>query len=171
MTQQTKYKIIIIILISFLIIGLIIHYLSPFFAINKEKDNITNAIQGTHSANNIQIKIDTVYKVMPAEPIYIAGNAIIKYKTDTLISVKHDTTYIKNSYIATLDTIVKRDTINLKYEYPKNYFALNVRQKPDSILIQRIEIFTIKEKERPWYELPAYITGSIFVGYIFGGIK
>ena len=170
MKIQTKYIIFIVILIACIIGGLITHYFYSHFLIGR--NNNINSSQGSQISNNkIQIRYDTIYKVISAEPIYVKGNAIIKYKTDTLITVKHDTTYLKNAYTAALDTIVKQDTINLQYEYPKNYFTLNVRQKPDSIQIQRIEIFTIKEKERSWYELPAYITGSIFVGYILGKIK
>lgn len=110
---------------------------------------------------NIITKRDTVVIVKQAEPITIEkAKTKIVYTRDTIIQTQ--------PFIAVVDTIIKRDTIFAKFDYPENSFDLWIRKKPDSTLIHTIYITKEIVKERPWWEAPAFTLGGTIVGYVIG---
>lgn len=110
----------------------------------------------------IEIKRDTTIIEKPSEPIVVEKiKSKIKYLRDTIIQTK--------PFVATIDTIVKRDTIYAKYNFPENQFDLLIRKKPDSVVYHTI--YLTKETKREWYETPAYFVGGTIIGYIFGVVS
>lgn len=109
------------------------------------------------------VKFDTAtkYIVKQSEPIVITKYVPkLEYRTDTIIQ-----TY---PFEATVDTIIRTDTIQAKYQYPENIFDMIIRQEPDSILIQTITIEKEMLKERAWWEAPAYVMSGSLLGLILG---
>ena len=122
------------------------------------------------------IRNDTIYITVPSKPIYLdTGKAKITYKyikkIDTVTRYQ-DIDFGKAdsipAFTAELDTIVKNDTLSLKYYYPENYFWLSIKQQPDTL--KTITIFKEKiikvESNRQWWEIPLYVAGSFLIGYV-----
>lgn len=145
--MKGKYSLIIvyIILIVFLFIGF---YLGRS---SKHCNEITNVIT----------KYDTVLIVKESEPIIIEkARTKLVYKRDTIIETK--------PFTATIDTIVKFDTVFAKFDFPENTLDILIRKKPDSTLIHTIYITKEIIKERPWWEASAYTLGGTIVGFVIG---
>jgi hypothetical protein len=107
------------------------------------------------------IKRDTVIIVKQAEPIIIEkAKTKIVYTRDTIIQTQ--------PFIAVVDTIIKKDTVYAKFEFPANNFDLWIKKKPDSTLIQTITITKEIIKDRPWWEASAYSLGGAVIGFLFG---
>lgn len=107
------------------------------------------------------IKRDTVIVVKQAEPIIIEkAKTKIVYTRDTIIQTQ--------PFIAVVDTIIKKDTVYAKFEFPANNFDLWIKKKPDSTLIQTITITKEIIKDRPWWEASAYSLGGAVIGFLLG---
>lgn len=112
---------------------------------------------------NTIVRKDTVLIIKEAEPIVIEKiKPKIIYKRDTIIETK--------PFIAVVDTVIKRDTVYAKYEFPDNSFDLMIRKKPDSTMIQTIYITKEIMRERSWWETPVYIIGGVAVGFTVGSL-
>ncbi len=122
--------------------------------------------QGTKKITATKDKIvrDTVLKYIPREPVVIE-------KVRTKLVRKTDTVIKAAPFIATVDTVIRRDTIHAEYEFPEHLFSLRYQRAPDSIRVRTVEIFREVEKERPWWEIPAYITGSVALGFLLGSAE
>ncbi len=100
---------------------------------------------------------DTIYKYERPKIIEIQqAKPKIKYIRDTIITTK--------PFIAQIDTIVKKDTVQIFYTYPENLLSMKINQTNDSTMI--IKQIDYREKERSWWETPALIISGILVGYI-----
>lgn len=117
-------------------------------------------------------KIKDSVQVVAQDPIIIKSPGRIMYKDrDRLVFVPRfqDTC---RPFTIVLDTILKKDTLNLRYEYPANNISLFLKQKPDSIIIRTITLQTdpviIK---RAWYLDAGLSLGSAVLGYGIGRIK
>lgn len=107
------------------------------------------------------IKRDTVIVVKQSEPIIIEkAKTKIVYTRDTIIQTQ--------PFIAVVDTIIKKDTVYAKFEFPANNFDLWIKKKPDSTLIQTITITKEIIKDRPWWEASAYSLGGAVIGFLLG---
>lgn len=85
--------------------------------------------------------------------------------TNTPIEFPHSNLYITGGFISTIDTIINKDTLNLAYHFPKQYFEVMLRRKPDTsktITIEKDIIKTIKEP-KAWHE-------NVYVRVGFGTI-
>lgn len=103
---------------------------------------------------------DTIVKEIKLPPVRIVkAKPIIKIIRDTLIETK--------PFIALLDTIAKDDTVRMKYEFPENYFSLEVMRKPDSVRLEKLTIIEKTVNGNCW-EKPAYFTGGALLGIIIG---
>ncbi len=112
---------------------------------------------------NTIIRKDTVLIIKESEPIVIEKiKPKIIYKRDTMIETK--------PFVAVVDTVIKRDTVYAKYEFPENSFDLMIRKKPDSTMIQTIYITKEIMRERSWWETPVYIIGGVAVGFTVGSL-
>jgi len=106
-------------------------------------------------------KRDTVIVVKPSEPIIIErAKTKVIFKKDTIIETK--------PFTAIIDTIIKRDTIYGKFNFPENSFDFWIKKKPDSTMVHTIYVTKEVLKEKPWWETPAFILGGTIVGYILG---
>jgi len=124
------------------------------FLLGRSSKNCNDAVQTI-------IKRDTVLIVKQAEPIIIEkAKTKIVYTRDTIIQTK--------PFIAVVDTIIKKDTVYAKFEFPANNFDLWIKKKPDSTLIQTITITKEITKERPWWEASAYTLGGAVIGFVLG---
>jgi hypothetical protein len=69
-------------------------------------------------------------------------------------------------FIAKVDTVIKRDTIKAKFEYPQNLFSLRISSPADTLALQKMIITEMIKVEKPWWETPAYIAAGTVLGYI-----
>lgn len=135
-------------------LALIIIVLLLSFFVGRSSKNCSDSVQTI-------IKKDTVIIVKQAEPIIIEkAKTKIVYTRDTIIQTQ--------PFIAVVDTIIKKDTVYAKFEFPANNFDLWIKKKPDSTLIQTITITKEIVKERPWWEAPAYTLGGAVIGFLLG---
>lgn len=99
--------------------------------------------------NKLTVRIDTIetFVELPVKNIYIKTKAKIEYinTTDTV-------TILTSPFIASIDTLIKADTLQASYEFPKNEFVFDLRQAPDSIQVNTIKIFQEREREKQWHE-------------------
>lgn len=124
--------------------------------------------------NNFGTQVDTILVKQPAETIYIdTGKAKIIYRSkyitriDTVINNRYDTVYIAPRFIAVLDTIIKKDTVNVKYFYPGNFFSLLIKPKPDSIRTITITKNKLMDKNNnSWWKYASCIAGGMVLGFI-----
>lgn len=80
-----------------------------------------------------QIKRDTIYKIEHRQPIIIEKIAHkITYNTDTI--------YTTGAFTAIIDTIIKHDTVYLRYDYPEHLFNLAIKHKIDTSAVAEIII-------------------------------
>lgn len=110
------------------------------------------------------IHSDTVFIIKPAEPLIITR---IKAK----ITPVRDTLILTQPFIAAVDTIINDDTLTAGYEYPDNVFSIDLRRKPDSVMVRTVTINTPTIKKRAWWEVPVYVAGGVLAGYFFGSIS
>ena len=121
--------------------------------------------------------IDSMLKVIPHDTLYIEGAGFLSwyaihdttiknvYIKDSLLfanifqehktvwdSIPIDETYkyiLSKPFLSRLDTITKGDTISIVYDFPKNYFWLTNKPKPDSVYIYTITNTVVLQKH--WY--------------------
>ena len=145
MMENYKYIFALVLLIIVLLLS---------FLLGRSSKNCNDAVQTI-------IKRDTVLIVKQAEPIIIEkAKTKIVYTRDTIIQTQ--------PFIAVVDTIIKKDTVYAKFEFPANNFDLWIKKKPDSTLIQTITITKEITKERPWWEASAYTLGGAVIGFVLG---
>jgi hypothetical protein len=124
------------------------------FLLGRNSKNCNDSVQTI-------IKRDTVIVVKQAEPIVIEkAKTKIVYTRDTIIQTQ--------PFIAVVDTIIKKDSVYAKFEFPANNFDLWIKKKPDSTLIQTITITKEITKDRPWWEASAYTLGGAVIGFVLG---
>ncbi len=135
-------------------LALMIIVLLLSFFLGRSSKNCSNTVQTI-------LKRDTVIIVKQSEPIVIE-------KAKTKIIYTRDTIIQTQPFIAVVDTIIKKDTVYAKFEFPANNFDLWIKKKPDSTLIQTITITKEIIKERPWWEASAYSLGGAVIGFLLG---
>ncbi len=101
-----------------------------------------NAFQLINPKIEIQ-KVETIIKdtsavlelrMVEAELAYLKVNPIVKYKTRYLDVPKKDTIYIRGEqftvphYTASIDTVINKDIVKVKYEYPLNQFDIYIKK-------------------------------------------
>ncbi|OGU40532.1 MAG: hypothetical protein A2X61_13660 [Ignavibacteria bacterium GWB2_35_12] len=104
---------------------------------------------------------DTVIKEIKLPPVRIVkAKPVIKIIRDTVIETK--------PFVASLDTIAKDDTVKMQYEFPENYFSLEVMRKPDSVKFEKLTVIEKTTQDGNWWEKPSYFTGGALIGIIIG---
>ena len=105
-------------------------------------------------------KRDTIYKIIQKDPIEIV-------RTKPKLRIVRDTVIHSPEFIATVDTVIRRDTIRAEYEFPQNLLSLQIRQSPDSMMQERITIHTKEYIDRTkWWEKPLIAIAGIVVGIV-----
>jgi len=105
------------------------------------------------------IQIDTVIKIIEREPIVLE-------KIKTKIIKQKDTIITSYPFIAKVDTVLKRDTIKVRYEYPQNLLSLNIERYTDTLALQKFLITEMIKVESPWWEAPAYVAAGTLIGFV-----
>jgi hypothetical protein len=107
---------------------------------------------------------DTILKIIKPEPLVINKTRLkIIRQSDTIIQSK--------PFTAELDTVISRDTMKFRYEYPQNVFSFYLAKKPDTLRYQQIVVRETIEKERPWWEIPVSVGGGIIAGVLIGKLS
>ncbi len=110
------------------------------------------------STSKLAIYRDTIYKVITPEPIVIEKvQTKIKYIRDTIIQTK--------PFIASMDTIVKRDTIKCYYTFPENLISMRIARAQDTLITHTINFSQNTIKKSPWWYDPLLIFGGFVTGY------
>jgi len=111
----------------------------------------------------IVTRIDTIEIVKPVERVVIA-------KAKPKVVVKRDTIVCVKPFIAELDTIVRSDTIQARYNFPENTLDIKLSRMADTIRIPRMVISNAEQKETWWHRAIPFAAGAIF-GYALSRIK
>lgn len=128
-----------------------------------EKNTSTNTVY--KDTTRLQIDTLTEYQIIEKQPIRIIDSGTIRIIKDTVILIK--------PFVASLDTICSKDTLNVSFTYPLNRFDISLKQFPDTCKNKIIVLTNYREieKERAWYEIPAYAVGGLLIGFGLGSIK
>jgi len=141
MTNSTKWTV--VIALALLLLGIAI----GIFAFRPAPEVIYKPVIERYS--------DTIRQVIevPKDVIRIRTVAQVIYK-DGPTAYVHDTVYKTRPFVACLDTIVKRDTINITYSFPQHIFDLEYHPSPDSVVYDRIETVIRVPRDKVWHEEP-----------------
>jgi len=160
--MDKKYKIKISVFTAIIIL-LAMFFVSKFMPYNdfigKANTNYKNAKKNLpHSI--VVVQHDTILK--PSKVIYVQG----KSTTFTIIDT---VTLTINPFVAKLDTIHNFDTLSISYSYPKDYFELNIKRKPDTTFVTTIEYLqdTLYVEPTFWDKL-FYVAGGLGAGALIG---
>lgn len=106
---------------------------------------------------------DTVVKLVYQDPIVIT-------KTKVKIKKTRDTIILTPPFVMVFDTIVKRDTIMARFEYPEQLFSFAIRRSADTNYTERLLV----SKEKPsmvFWEQTLTVIGAVAAGFLVGRIK
>jgi len=137
-------------LLAGIAIGIIISVIYSGLQVDKTKTRIID-----------RIVRDTVVEVRQKEPLVIE-------KTKLKIVTQRDTIIRFKPFKASLDTILRTDSLKLEYLYPENIFSMAMRFRPDTVASESSMIFFHEEKKEGWWEIPAEISGGLAAGLIIG---
>lgn len=109
------------------------------------------------------VRIDTVEIVKPKERIIVKrAKPKIIYLRDTIVESK--------PYVAVLDTIVQKDSIQVNYFFPENQMDLKILPSSDTIRVPKI-IYSKEQKKNAWMDYVVPTIVGIAFGYILGKAK
>lgn len=108
--------------------------------------------------NKVQeiVKIDTL-TVIPEPVIVERISPKIIYKSDTIIKTK--------PFTAMVDTIFKRDTIKVRYDFPENNMKIAIKMATDTVYNSHLSIVE-DSKENNWWEKPTIFAGGVLLGIL-----
>jgi len=107
------------------------------------------------------IKTDTVLRYIEKAPLIIEKVRIkVIRQSDTVIET--------TPFTARIDTVIRCDTVFAEYEFPGNIFSMRVKFRPDTLQLEKQTIVKTIEKDRPWWEAPAYLIGGTIIGFLLG---
>lgn len=115
------------------------------------------------------IKVDTVTKVIEHEPILVRAAAKIRYIRDTVTQT--DTIIETRPFVASLDTIINRDTVGFRYQFPENLATILLRQAPDSVRFETRTITLTNYVKREWWIDALTHLGAATLGYAIGSVR
>ena len=101
-------------------------------------------------------KVDTLIIEKPRKPLKIKAKAKIEKIGDSIIE--------REPFIASIDTIIERDTISATYQFPQDTIGIFLKRRPDTLAQRTVQIMV--EKKRTWYETPAYIGIGAIIGAV-----
>lgn len=108
-------------------------------------------------------KIDTCYqeKIIEHSPIKIFQEGKIVYIRDTIIESK--------PFVASIDSVMTRDTIKVSYAFPQNRFDIDLHRMPDTVHTKILILNKTTEcPPEPWYIKPIYAGAGLLIGFGLG---
>jgi len=103
--------------------------------------------------------VDTVIRLIPSEPLILEKvKAKIVYTRDTVIQTQ--------PFVASVDTILKQDTVFARYEFPENLFSMNLRRADDTLKTVMIKTEFMKDNCNNWWKSPAIAVAGVIAGYL-----
>jgi len=103
--------------------------------------------------------------IIERDTVIVNQREVIKVdKIVPKIIIKKDTIIETKPFIATIDTIIKRDTVFLRFEYPENLFSMKLSPAADSIKIEKI--YEYKEKEITWLDRVTMFAAGFGVAFL-----
>jgi len=114
------------------------------------------------------VRVDTITKVVTHDPVFVEGPAHVIYVRDTI--TRRDTIIETRPFVASLDTVVQRDTIGVLYRFPQHTFSVAIRQSPDSIRYETRTITMTNYEQRPWWIDALTHVGAVALGYGAGRV-
>lgn len=112
---------------------------------NGEKDKISYIIEKDTIIVH-QKEVIKVDKIIPK----------IVYLRDTIIESK--------PFIATIDTVIQKDTVFLRYDFPENLFSMKLSPSADSIRIEKI--YEYKERGISWFERATMFAAGFGIAFL-----
>jgi hypothetical protein len=104
---------------------------------------------------------DTVFQIEYREPIIIEkAKAEIVYRSDTV--------YVTQSFSATLDTVVKYDTVFVRYDFPEHLINLSIKHKADTNAIAEIIVENKVVESQSTWETVLIAIASVVIGFLLG---
>lgn len=104
-------------------------------------------------------RIDTLVKVVPPETIRIERiKPKVKLLRDTIIYFK--------PFVASFDTVYRRDSISAIYHFPEQEMDLFIRKASDTIIIPLL-LPKSQERQNIWWEKPLVFATGIVIGWMF----
>ena len=108
-------------------------------------------------------RIDTVTVVKPFEKLVVR-------RAKPKIIYRRDTIFQTAPFVASLDTILQRDTISLLYQYPENLLDFSISSIPDTYRIPKF-VYSLEKRKEKWWEKPViFVVGTTF-GFFLCKIK
>ena len=101
----------------------------------------------------------------------IRDTVTIQTEPIVLEKVKPELVYIRDTiiktkpFVATVDTIYKRDTITVNYHFPKNEMNMAIRMATDT-LQKDVKTIELPCDEGEWWHSPAAAAGGLIIGII-----
>lgn len=103
--------------------------------------------------------------IIKKDTVIVRQNEIIKIdKIVPKIVFVRDTIIETKPFVATIDTVIKRDTVLLRYDFPENLFSMKVTPAIDSIKIEKI--YEYKERELSWYERATLFAAGFGIAFL-----
>lgn len=106
---------------------------------------------------------DTVVVERPRTVVRVV-QAPATVRVDTL----RDTVIQVRPFVATLDTIIQRDTLQAAYAFPEHRFSINFRPRPDSIIFRTMVINTESIRRDSWWQTASWIGLGLATGLVTG---
>ena len=154
MNQTIKYLLISIISI---ILGAILSSFLPA-CISFSGSDSNQSRKFSAQLNQIIVR-DTTLKLVESPPLIIS-------KVKPKIKILKDTIITFQPFTASVDTIIKHDTIRSSFEFPSNNFSLEIKRKPDTVRIERIILQPPVSAKETWWVKPAIFAGGILSGML-----
>ena len=106
------------------------------------------------------VKMTTVHDTITVQPAPIVIEKVrakLIYKRDTIIKTA--------PFVATVDTVYKRDTIMVSYSYPENEMNMAIRLATDTVY-NEVKTIAISNNKNDWWHTPAAAAGGLLLGII-----
>lgn len=106
------------------------------------------------------VRTTTVHDTITVQPAPIVIEKVrpkLIYKRDTIIRT--------TPFVATVDTVYKRDTIMVSYSYPENEMNMAIRLATDTVY-NEVKTIAIPCEKGDWWHTPAVAAGGLLLGII-----
>ena len=121
-------------------------------------------LRGERTVTDTVYRVDTLTHVVEREPVIIT-NAPATVDTVHV----NDTVYQTRAFVARIDTVVQRDTVQVAYSFPQHTFSVAIRSNPDTVRVPQLTV-TNYERRAWWIDALTHV-GAAAVGYSLGSAK